>query len=331
MSRPGFWENAEAAQKLVSELKAAKAIVAPLEKLLQSSEDLGVLIQLAQEVQDVSVAAEIDRELATLESDLNQAELITLYSGPTDANNCYFGIQAGTGGADACDWAGMMMRMYLRYFERMEYGVEQLDLHDGEEAGIQSVNFFITGPYAYGNLVCEMGVHRMERVSPFNAQGKRQTSFAAVDVTPELEDINIEIDWDKDVREDTYRAGGKGGQHVNKTSSAVRLTHYATNIVAQCQNERSQHKNRASARKMLMSRLYQREQAKRDSELAKAYGEKGEIGFGYRIRSYTLHSYNLIKDERTGLKVSQVDDVLDGNLQPFIEAELRRKAALRAK
>jgi peptide chain release factor 2 len=175
-------------------------------------------------------------------------------------------------------------------------------------------------------MSCEVGVHRMERVSPFNAQGKRQTSFAAVDVTPELDEITIDIDWDKDVREDTYRASGAGGQHVNKTSSAVRLTHLPTGVVVQCQNERSQHKNRAQTRKMLASRLYQIEQAKRDSELAKAYGEKGQIGFGYRIRSYTLHSNNLIKDERSGLKLTQVNDVLDGDLEPLIEAELKRRA-----
>ncbi len=329
MARPGFWDDPERAQKVVSELKAAKAVVDPLSKLIAGSEDVQVLIQLAAEEADESLTAELNRELAALEQGLNRAELITLFSGPNDTGNCYFNIQAGTGGADACDWAEMMMRMYLRYFERMDYQVEELARNDGEEAGIQSVNFFVKGPYAYGNCVCEMGVHRMERVSPFSAQGKRQTSFAAVDVTPELADINIEIDWDTDVREDTYRASGAGGQHVNKTSSAVRLTHQPTGVVVQCQNDRSQHRNRDQARKMLTSRLYQMEQAKRDSELAKAYGDKGQIGFGYRIRSYTLHSNNLVKDERSGLKVTRVDDVLDGNLQPFIEAELRRKAGKR--
>ena len=330
LGQPGFWDDPEAAQKVVSALKAAKAVVDPLEKLISAGEDADVLLQLAEEEADDAALAELGGELATLEENINRAELITLYSGPNDAGNCFFSVQAGTGGADACDWAEMMMRMYLRYFERMDYQVEELAINLGEEAGIQSVNLYVKGPYAYGNCVCEMGVHRMERVSPFNAQGKRQTSFAAVDVTPELADITIEIDWGKEVREDTYRASGAGGQHVNKTSSAIRLTHLATGVVAQCQNDRSQHRNRDQARKMLISRLYQIEQAKRDSELAKAYGDKGQIGFGYRIRSYTLHSNNLIKDERSGLKITRVEDVLDGDLQQFIEAELRRKAGKRA-
>lgn len=330
MARPGFWDDPESAQKVVGALKAEKAIVDPLRELSTATDDITALLELMDEGDDPSLMEELGRELAALSKKVAGAELITLYGGANDTHNAYFSIQAGTGGADACDWAGMMMRMYLRYFERMGYEAEQLDYRDGEEAGIQSVSFFAKGPYAYGNLVCEMGVHRMERVSPFNAQGKRQTSFAAVDVTPELEEITIDIDWEKDVREDTYRASGAGGQHVNKTSSAIRLTHMPSGVVVQCQNERSQHKNRAQAKKMLMSRLFQMEEAKRDAEIAKAYGDKGQIGFGYRIRSYTLHSNNLIKDERTGLKITAVEDVLDGNLQPFIEAELRRKAAKRA-
>jgi peptide chain release factor 2 len=329
MARPGFWDDPESAQSVVAKLKTAKAVVEPLERLIAAAEDAEVLLQLADEESDDSASADLNAELSALEEALDRAELITLYSGANDAGNCFFNIQAGTGGADACDWAEMMMRMYLRYFERMEYQIEELAINPGDEAGIQSVNLYVKGPYAYGNCVCEMGVHRMERVSPFNAQGKRQTSFAAVDVTPEMADISIEIEWDKAVREDTYRASGAGGQHVNKTSSAVRLTHLETGVVVQCQNDRSQHRNRDQARKMLTSRLYQLEQAKRDSELAKAYGDKGQIGFGYRIRSYTLHSNNLIKDERSGMKVTRVDEVLDGDLQQFIEAELRRKAGKR--
>lgn len=330
LGQPGFWDDPDNAQGVVEKLKSSKAIVEPLQALIKTSDDIEVLIQLGEEESDESIATEIAGELDGLIKSIEQAELITLLSGINDSRNCYFSIQAGTGGADACDWAEMMMRMYLRYFERMGFTAEQLDLNSGDEAGIQSVNLFVRGPYAYGYLSCEMGVHRMERVSPFNAQGKRQTSFAAVDVTPELDDITIEIDWDKDVREDTYRASGAGGQHVNKTDSAIRLTHAGTGVVVQCQNERSQHKNRAQARKMLGSRLYQLEQAKRDSELAKAYGDKGQIGFGYRIRSYTLHSNNMIKDERTALKSSRVPDVLDGDLQLFIETELRRRAGLRS-
>ncbi len=331
MSQPGFWNNPETAQEVIAQVKSVKALIDPLQQMLKLNEDMAALFELQVETGDPSLADEIQKEIRRLEQTVNQVELITLYKGPHDTGNCYFHLQCGTGGADACDWTEMMLRMYLRYCERVGYEVEEMDRNDGEDAGIQSAELHIKGPYAYGNLACEVGVHRMERVSPFNAQGKRQTSFAAVNVTPELADIEIQIDWDEEVREDTYRAGGKGGQHVNKTSSAVRLVHLATGIISQCQNQRSQHQNRAEARKVLMSRLYQLEEAKRDVELSKIFGEKGEIGFGYRIRSYTLHSYNLIKDERTGLKVADVDGVLDGNLQPFIEAELRRKAAKRGK
>ncbi len=330
MGRPGFWDDPESARQVVDRLRSLKAIVEPLQALLDRSGDAATALELLDEEEDAATRDELNRTLERLESGVDQVELLALLSGPNDARDCYFSIQAGTGGADAQDWAEMMMRMYLRYFERNDFSAEQLALKDGEEAGIQSVDFLVRGPYAYGLLSCEMGVHRMERISPFNAQGKRQTSFAAVNVEPEVDDILIEIDWDKDVREDTYRAGGKGGQHVNKTSSAVRLTHLATGVVAQCQNERSQHKNRASARKMLASRLYQMEEAKRNAELAKAYSEKGQIGWGYRIRTYTLQPYQLVKDERTGHKDADVQGVLDGDLQGFIDAELRRRLARRS-
>ena len=325
MARPGFWDVPETARETVAQLRKLKAVVEPVESLLGHSENAKVALDLLAEEDDAATRQELDRELEWMAAALGRVELMSLLSGPNDARDCYFAIQAGTGGADAQDWAEMMMRMYLRYFERNGFGVEQLSIKDGEEAGIQSVNFLVRGSHVYGLLSCEMGVHRMERISPFNAQGKRQTSFAAVSVEPEVDDIQIDIDWDKDVREDTYRAGGKGGQHVNKTSSAVRLTHLATSVVAQCQNERSQHKNRATARKMLASRLYQAEEAKRNAELAKAYSEKGQIGWGYRIRTYTLQPYQLVKDERTGCKDSNVQRVLDGDLEAFIDAELRRR------
>jgi peptide chain release factor 2 len=326
MAEPGFWDDPDAAQDTVQELKQLKAVVEPVGELLDRLDDAQTLREMLAEDEDESVRGELTEELNRLARDVDRVERITLLAGEHDANNCYFGIQAGTGGADAQDWAEMMMRMYLRYFERNDFAVEQLAIKDGEEAGIQSANFHVKGPFAYGLLSCEMGVHRMERISPFNAQGKRQTSFASVDVQPEIDDIAIEIDWDKDVREDTYRASGAGGQHVNKTSSAVRLTHLATNVVVQCQNERSQHKNRGHARKMLMAKLYHIEQAKRDADLAKAYGEKGQIGWGYRIRTYTLQPYRQVKDERTGFKVSDVDAVLDGDLAGFIDAMLRKRA-----
>jgi len=326
MAQPGFWDNSESAQRTVQSLKQLRAVIEPITDLVKRIEDAQAIDDMLSGDEDPALRAELNTELDRIAAETDRVERITLLSREHDANNCYFGIQAGTGGADAQDWADMMMRMYLRFFERNGFEVEQLSLREGEEAGIQSANFFVKGPFAYGLLSCEMGVHRMERISPFNAQGKRQTSFASVDVQPEIEDIEIDIDWDKDVREDTYRASGAGGQHVNKTSSAVRLTYLPLNVVVQCQNERSQHKNRASARKMLAAKLYNMEQAKRDAELAKAYGEKGQIGWGYRIRTYTLQPYRLAKDERTGHKENDVDAVLDGELSGFIDAMLRKRA-----
>ncbi len=329
MSAPGFWDNPEAAQQTVQQLKKVKAVVEPVTGLLDRLDDANTLVEMLEEEGDEATRAELVAEVDRLADEVDRVERITLLAREHDAKNCFFGIQAGTGGADAQDWAEMMMRMYLRFFERNGFDVEQLALKEGEEAGIQSANFYVKGPFAYGLLSCEMGVHRMERISPFNAQGKRQTSFASVDVQPEIEDIAIDIDWEKDIREDTYRASGAGGQHVNKTSSAVRLTYAPLNVVVQCQNERSQHKNRAQAQKMLVAKLYHIEEAKRDAELAKAYGEKGQIGWGYRIRTYTLQPYRQVKDERTGYKESDVDAVLDGDLGGFIDAMLRKRAGQR--
>jgi len=329
MSAPNFWDNPEAARQVVARLKSLKAVIEPLRKLQSQAEELETMVALLDEGDDAHLRAELDDGLSRLTRDVGRVELLTLLSGPNDHRNCYFNIQAGTGGADACDWAQMLLRLYLRYFERREYEVEELSMRDGEEAGIQSCSLLVKGAHAYGYLSCELGVHRLVRISPFSGQGKRETSFASVDVQPEIDDIEIEIDWDKDVREDTYRAGGKGGQHVNKTSSAVRLTHLPTGLVAQCQNERSQHKNRATARKMLAARLYQAELAKRDSELAKLYSEKGQIGWGNAIRSYFLYPEQRVKDSRTGHTTSDTQGVLDGDIQPFIDAELRERAAAR--
>ena len=332
MGAPGFWDNQEAAQNVVTELKALKAVVAPTQDLIQRIEDVQVHHELAAEVagEDADAGAEELAEVAglatKLQADLERLELRTLLAGPHDRGACYFSIHAGAGGTESCDWAMMLMRMYLRYFERAGYKAEEVDRTDGEETGIRSITLYVTGPYAYGYLACERGVHRLVRISPFNSQGKRQTSFASVDVLPELEDVDIEIDWDKDIREDTYRASGAGGQHVNKTSSAIRITHLATNIVVQCQNDRSQHKNRAEARKMLAAKMYQREQAQRDAELKKMYGDKGEIAFGNHIRSYVLYPYQLVRDERTELKSPHTDTILDGDIQAYIDAYLRHKA-----
>lgn len=327
MAAAGFWDDPEAARLTIQRLKALKALVDPLQRLSGRMAELHAMGELLAEQDDPEVRAERDREVQQVDTELEHVELLTLLSKPDDPRNCYFSIQAGTGGADACDWAEMLLRAYLRYCERGEFEVEQLSMRPGEEAGIQSCTLLVKGPYAYGYLSCETGVHRLVRISPFSAQGKRETSFASVDVQPEVEDVEIEVDWDREVREDTFRAGGAGGQHVNKTSSAVRLTHLATAIVVQCQNERSQHKNRATARRMLAAELHQLEQAKRDSELARIYSEKGQISWGNAIRSYFLYPEQRVKDARTGHTTHNTQGVLDGDFQEFIDAELRRRAA----
>ena len=325
MSAPGFWDDQEAAGKVVAQFKALKAVVAPLTELLGRAEDLRTLHELGVEAGDEATLAEAADEARKLAAELDALELRTMLSGPHDAGNCYFSIHAGAGGTESCDWAEMLLRMYARYFERADYKAEEIDRLNGEEAGIRSATLRVAGPYAYGYLSCERGVHRLVRISPFDAANRRHTSFASVDVLPELEEVEIEIDWDKDVREETFRSHGAGGQHVNKVSSAVRVTHLPTGIVAQCQNERSQHQNRAAARKMLLAKLYQHEQAQRDAELAKLYGDKGEIAFGNHIRSYVLYPYQLVRDERTELKVGSAQAVLDGDIQAFIDAALRQR------
>jgi peptide chain release factor 2 len=327
MAAPNLWDNPEAARKTVLKLKSLKAVIEPVRTAQAKADDLAAMIELLDEGEDPDVRTELHEGLAKLAEDVNHAELLTFLSGPNADRNCYFNIQAGTGGADACDWAEMLLRLYLRFLERNGFEFEELAMRYGEEAGIQSCSLLVKGPYAYGYLSCETGVHRLVRISPFSAQSKRETSFASVDVQPELDDIGIEVNWDQEVREDTYRASGKGGQHVNKTSSAVRLTHLPTGLVAQCQNERSQHKNRAIARRMLLARLFQAEEAKRDSELAKIYSEKGQIGWGNAIRSYFLYPEQRVKDARTGVTTSDTSGVLDGGIQMFIDAELRRRAA----
>ena len=255
---------------------------------------------------------------------MDRVELLVLLSGPKDNRNCYFSIHAGAGGTESCDWALMLLRMYLRYFERMGFSVQELDRTDGEEAGVRSVNLLVKGPYVYGYLSCELGVHRLVRISPFDSQHRRHTSFASVDVLPELAEVNIEI-RDEDIELSFDRASGPGGQHVNKTSSAVRIVHKATGIVVRCQNERSQHKNRSLAMKMLQAKLYRLEEQKRDAQLAKLYGEKGEIAWGNQIRSYFLQPYQLVKDHRTGHEQSNPLAVLDGKIDEFIAAYLRQR------
>ena len=327
IAEPDFWSNPESARRLIGRLKALKAVVGPISDLERQIGDAEALWELAAEADSDEALAEAAQQAKDIAVALEGVQLRTMLSGNHDAGGCFLSVHAGAGGTESCDWVAMLTRMYARYFERAGYKAKEIDRLDGEEAGIRSVTLHVTGAYAY--LSCERGVHRLVRISPFDSQSRRHTSFASVDVLPELEEVEVDVDWDKDVREDTYRASGAGGQHVNKVSSAVRLTHLATGVVVQCQNDRSQHKNRAEARRMLAAKLYQREQAKRDAELAKQYGEKGEIAFGSQIRSYVLYPYRLVRDERTELKSPHTDKVLDGDIQEFIDSYLRYRASQR--
>ena len=321
MGQPGFWDNQEEAQATVSQLKGLQAVVRPLEDALDSEENLSALIEMGEE--DEGLAAEIPGELAELERKLEQLELSALLSGPNDSAGAILTIHARDGGTDANDWADMLLRMYTLWAQKNDFDVELLDRQENDEAGINDATIAIRGPLAYGYLKGEQGIHRLVRISPFNSEGKRQTSFASVDVSPEIDD-SIEIEIDKgDVREDTYRASGAGGQHVNKTSSAVRLTHIPTGEVAQCQNERSQHKNRATAWKMLRARLARREEEKREAEEAARYKDQAKVGFGSQIRNYFQHPDQRVKDARTGVLIGNFQSVLDGNIQPFLDAFLR--------
>ena len=329
MAAPGFWDNRDRAEQMVQELRRLSLTLKPLKELVAESDDLSVLLEFAEEDETGESTRELGEAVERLEKELRALELRTLLASPEDSCGAYLSVQAGEGGTDASDWAEMLLRMYLRWAERRGYDIQILDRSDAEEAGIRNATVVIRGEYAYGYLKGEVGNHRLIRISPFDAAGRRHTSFAAVDVTPELgEDIQIDVDFEKDVREDTYRASGAGGQHVNKTSSAVRLTHLPSGVVVQCQNERSQHKNRAMARKMLLAKLYQMELEKREAELAAKRGQKSKIGFGGQtIRNYVLHPEQYVKDTRTGLKVSNPGAVLDGELDAFIEAYLKWRVA----
>ncbi len=324
MAAPDFWNNQEKAQEVVAQLKAVKAVTRPMQDLARASGDLAAMIEMAQE--DEGFAAEVPAELQRLELLVDSLETKALLGGPLDPNPAILTINARDGGTDANDWAEMLLRMYLSWAQKNDYQTELLDRQDNEEAGINNATIAIRGPAAYGYLKGEGGIHRLIRISPFNAEGKRQTSFAAVDVSPEVpEQIEIEI-RDEDVREDVFRASGAGGQHVNKTSSAIRLTHLPTNIVVQCQNERSQHKNRTIAMKMLRARLARLEEEKREAKQAAKYNQMPKVGFGSQIRSYFLHPDQRVKDARTGHTDGNFHRVLDGNIQDFLDAYLHFRA-----
>lgn len=321
MAAVGFWDNQETAQEVVGALKSLKSIMTPLERLIEDASDLEAILEMARE--DESVEGEVAREVQRLDEQLEELELKALLNGAHDSAGAILSINARDGGTDANDWAEMMLRMYTLWAQKNDYSLSLLDRNDNEEAGLNSCSIAVRGPMAYGYLKGESGMHRLVRISPFNADGKRQTSFAAVDVTPEISDaMEIEV-RDADVEMQTYRAQGAGGQHVNKTDSAVRLIHKPSGVVVQCQNERSQHKNRATALKMLRAKLVQIEEDKREAEEAEKYKNKARVGFGSQIRNYFLHPDQRVKDARTGFTTGKFHEVLDGNLQGFLDAFLR--------
>jgi peptide chain release factor 2 len=324
MSQPNFWGNQERAQTVVEERKSLNAILTPLDNIIKSSDDLAAMIEMAAE--DESFAAEVPGEVVRLEGELEKLKLKALLNGRLDAAPAILSINARDGGTDANDWAEMLLRMYTQWAQKNGYSIELLERQDSEQAGISHAAIAIRGPMAYGYLKGETGMHRLVRISPFNAEGKRQTSFAAIDVSPEVPDsVEIEIDPD-DVREDTFRASGAGGQHVNKTSSAIRLTHLPSNTVVQCQSERSQHKNRATAWKMLRARMARAEEEKREAAEAAKYQQQAKVGFGSQIRNYFLHPDQRVKDARTKYQMGNFHNVMDGDIQGFLDSVLRWRA-----
>ncbi len=323
MEAPGYWDDVERSQAGMKELNSLKEEKESFESLQGQYEDIETLLEMGYEENDASLIPEIQEELDSFVEKLEVMRIRTLLSGEYDGNNAILKLNAGAGGTESCDWAGMLYRMYTRWAERKGFSVEVLDYLDGDEAGIKSVTFQVNGENAYGYLKSEKGVHRLVRISPFNAQGKRQTSFVSLDVMPDIEDdIDIEINPD-DLRVDTYRSSGAGGQHINKTSSAIRITHIPTGIVVQCQNERSQHQNKDKAMQMLKAKLYLLEQQKQAAKLSGIRGEVSDIAWGNQIRSYVMQPYTMVKDHRTSAEVSNVDGVMDGKIDPFINAYLK--------
>ena len=323
MQAPDFWNDPEKSNQKMRESKGLKDIVDTMNALSGQYDDILMLIEMGYEDNDPAVIPDIEEELKGFKETFENIRISTLLSGEYDRNNAILKLNAGAGGTESCDWCSMLYRMYTRWAERKGYALEVLDYLDGDEAGIKSVTFQINGENAYGYLKSEKGVHRLVRISPFNAQGKRQTSFVSLDVMPDIEeDVDVEIK-DEDIRIDTYRSSGAGGQHINKTSSAIRITHFPTGIVVTCQNERSQFQNKDKAMQMLKAKLYMLRQEENAEKLSDIRGDVKEIGWGNQIRSYVLQPYTMVKDHRTDEESGNVNAVLDGGIDPFINAYLR--------
>ncbi|MBF0384537.1 MAG: peptide chain release factor 2 [Candidatus Omnitrophica bacterium] len=323
MNQPNFWDDSNSANKLMKELKYLKNCVEPFERNQSKIKDLKELLELSAE--DEAMKQQISDEIVGVETEVNTLELQSLLSGQFDKNNAILSINAGAGGTESCDWASMLLRMYVRWAEDKGYSVKSLDILYGEEAGIKNVTIGIEGDMAYGYLKCEKGVHRLVRISPFDSNKRRHTSFASVDVIPEIEeDIEVQLNQE-DLRIDIYRSSGPGGQSVNTTDSAVRITHIPTGIVSQCQNERSQLQNRQKAMKILKSRIYEKKMKDQEELMSKEYGQKQKIEWGSQIRSYVMHPYSMVKDHRTEFETGNVQKVMDGDINSFIESYLKLK------
>ncbi len=326
MQAPGFWDDPERSNQKMREAKNLKDVVETMKGLENQYEDIQTLIEMGYEDNDPAIIPDISEELESFKTTFEQIRVSTLLSGEYDRNNAILRLNAGAGGTESCDWCSMLYRMYTRWAERKGFSLEVLDYLDGDEAGIKSVTFQINGENAYGYLKSEKGVHRLVRISPFNAQGKRQTSFVSLDVMPDIEeDVDVEIK-DEDIRIDTYRSSGAGGQHINKTSSAIRITHFPTGIVVTCQNERSQHMNKDKAMQMLKAKLYMLKQEENAEKLSDIRGDVKEIGWGNQIRSYVMQPYTMVKDHRTNEESGNVDAVMDGAIDPFVNAYLKWKS-----
>ena len=323
MQAPDFWNDPEKSNQKMREAKNLKDIVGTMDGLSSQYDDILTLIEMGYEDNDPAIIPDIQQELKEFKETFENIRINTLLSGEYDRNNAILKLNAGAGGTESCDWCSMLYRMYTRWAERKGFALEVIDYLDGDEAGIKSVTFQINGENAYGYLKSEKGVHRLVRISPFNAQGKRQTSFVSLDVMPDIEDdVDVEVK-DEDIRIDTYRSSGAGGQHINKTSSAIRITHFPTGIVVTCQNERSQFQNKDKAMQMLKAKLYMLKQEENAEKLSDIRGDVKEIGWGNQIRSYVMQPYTMVKDHRTNAETGNVDSVMDGKLDPFINAYLR--------